>query len=703
MSLLRLRHLSVLGALVVGCATSPPPAPPAATFEQKQSWILRLEDQRVLRDPARSPVAPAVLVRGAGAASGSPVPDLTRLLEDQDARIRRRAALAIGRVGLVEGVLSLLPLLASDPEPEVRQMAAFALGLIGDRSAEEALVAALLDPQALVQGRAAQALGLIGATTAAAAIGRVVAAHVPAASAVAPDELGYPLGPSVEAFRLGVYALGQLKAYPALAAATLEGGAAPRVRWWPMAYALQRVEDPRAFDALLSFIQGEGTYGPTFAARGLGALKNAAALSALLPLVDVGRDSRIVGAAMRALAALGAPDAVPALIQVVVTPDLDPNVRLEAVTALGELRARDAIDLCLDLLSDDWPAMRAAAVRALARIDPESFVLVLSTRDPDVHWSVRVAVAETLETIDAAVALSRLTAMLDDPDRRVIPAVLAGLVHHRAPNVDAVLLERLESPDVVVRMRAARLIGEIRPSQGPAALEEAYRFGVGDTTYLARAAAVDALSAYGLPTAQETLNAALADADWAVRLRAAEHLVGMDPDSNAMTVIRPAPARLAAGGYEDPSLVRPSVSPHVYIETEKGTIQLELAVLEAPITVQSFITLVRAGFFSGLSIHRVVRDFVAQAGDPRGDGEGGPGFTLRNELGELPYLRGTVGVATDWEDTGGSQFFITHSPQPQLDARYTVIGRVINGMAVVDRLQQWDVIRSMTVWDGATN
>ena len=703
MSLLRLRHLSVLGALVVGCATSPPPAPPAATFEQKQSWILRLEDQRVLRDPARSPVAPAVLVRGAGAASGSPVPDLTRLLEDQDARIRRRAALAIGRVGLVEGVLSLLPLLASDPEPEVRQMAAFALGLIGDRSAEEALVAALLDPQALVQGRAAQALGLIGATTAAAAIGRVVAAHVPAASAVAPDELGYPLGPSVEAFRLGVYALGQLKAYPALAAATLEGGAAPRVRWWPMAYALQRVEDPRAFDALLSFIQGEGTYGPTFAARGLGALKNAAALSALLPLVDVGRDSRIVGAAMRALAALGAPDAVPALIQVVVTPDLDPNVRLEAVTALGELRARDAIDLCLDLLSDDWPAIRAAAVRALARIDPESFVLVLSTRDPDVHWSVRVAVAETLETIDAAVALSRLTAMLDDPDRRVIPAVLAGLVHHRAPNVDAVLLERLESPDVVVRMRAARLIGEIRPSQGPAALEEAYRFGVGDTTYLARAAAVDALSAYGLPTAQETLNAALADADWAVRLRAAEHLVGMDPDSNAMTVIRPAPARLAAGGYEDLSLVRPSVSPHVYIETEKGTIQLELAVLEAPITVQSFITLVRAGFFSGLSIHRVVRDFVAQAGDPRGDGEGGPGFTLRNELGELPYLRGTVGIATDWEDTGGSQFFITHSPQPQLDARYTVIGRVINGMAVVDRLQQWDVIRSMTVWDGATN
>ena len=703
MSSLRLRHVSVLGALVVGCATSPPPAPLVVGVEQKLSWILRLEDQRVLRDPAPSPVAPAVLVRSAGATSESSVPDLARLLEDRDARIRRRAALAIGRVGLAEGVLPLLPLLASDPEPEVRQMAAFALGLIGAPSAAEPLVAALLDPEPLVQGRAAQALGLIGATTAADAIGRVVAAHVPAASAIAPDELGYPLEPSVEAFRLGVYALGQLKAYSALAAATLEDGVAPRVRWWPMAYALQRVEDPRAFDALLSFVQGEGTYGPAFAARGLGTLKNPAALSALLPLVDAHRDSRTAGAAIGALAASGAHDAVPALVQVVATPDLDPNVRLEAVTALGELRARDAIDLFLDLLSDPWPAMRASAVRALARIDSETFVLVLSTRDPDVHWSVRAALAEALETIDAAVAVPRLTAMLDDSDRRVIPAVLAGLVHHRAPNVDVMLIERLESPDVVVRMRAAQLIGEIRPSQGPAALEEAYELGVGDTTYVARAAAVDALAAYGLAAAKETLASALADKDWAVRLRAAEHLVRMDPDSDAMSVIRPAPARLTAAGYEDPSLVQPSVSPHVYIETEKGTIQLELAVLEAPITVHSFIALVRAGFYSGLSIHRVVRDFVAQAGDPRGDGEGGPGFTLRNELGELPYLRGTVGIATDWEDTGGSQFFITHSPQPQLDARYTVIGRVIDGMAVVDRLQQWDVIRSMSVWDGATN
>ncbi len=79
-------------------------------------------------------------------------------------------------------------------------------------------------------------------------------------------------------------------------------------------------------------------------------------------------------------------------------------------------------------------------------------------------------------------------------------------------------------------------------------------------------------------------------------------------------------------------------------------------------------------------------DFVVQDGDPRGDGEGGPGYTIRDEINMRPYLRGTVGMALDWKDTGGSQFFITHSPQPHLDGRYTVFGHVVNGMEVVDRL-----------------
>jgi cyclophilin family peptidyl-prolyl cis-trans isomerase len=281
----------------------------------------------------------------------------------------------------------------------------------------------------------------------------------------------------------------------------------------------------------------------------------------------------------------------------------------------------------------------------------------------------------------------------------VTPSVLAALVKLRAPNVTSILLEKLKADDPVVRAAAANGLGELKPPEGQGALAEAYKSGDRDTTYLARAAALGALAKYG-DAARETLTAALQDKDWAVRVRAAALLEGLDPASDARARIRPAPTTVPRDVYAAPRLVDPKVSTEVYIDTDRGTIQVELAVLDAPLTAENFVTLARKGFFDGLSIHRVVPDFVVQDGDPRGDGEGGPGYTMRDELNERPYLRGTIGMALDWADTGGSQFFITHSPQPHLDAKYTVFGRVIAGMEFVDQIQQWDVIRRVRVWDG---
>ena len=149
-------------------------------------------------------------------------------------------------------------------------------------------------------------------------------------------------------------------------------------------------------------------------------------------------------------------------------------------------------------------------------------------------------------------------------------------------------------------------------------------------------------------------------------------------------------------------MIAPKFSTELFIDTDKGTIQVSLAVLDAPLTVRTMIELARSGYFAGVPIHRIVPNFVVQDGDPRGDGEGGPGFTIRDELNERPYLRGTVGMALDWADTGGSQFFITLSPQPHLDAKYTVIGTVLAGMDVADKLVQGDTIRGIRVWDGVT-
>jgi cyclophilin family peptidyl-prolyl cis-trans isomerase len=283
----------------------------------------------------------------------------------------------------------------------------------------------------------------------------------------------------------------------------------------------------------------------------------------------------------------------------------------------------------------------------------------------------------------------------------VLPAVLAALTALGAPNAAETMLARLQGGDAAVRAAAATALGKLKPPQAAAALAEAYKTGERDTLYIARAAALAALAEYGAAAATPTLTAALADPDWAVRVRAAALLAQLDAASDAATRIRPAPTTWPASTYALPRVATPPVSTQVFLETDRGEIQIELAVLDAPLTAETFVTLARKGFFDGLTFHRVVPDFVIQGGDPRGDGEGGPGFTIRDELNQRPYLRGTVGMALDWEDTGGSQFFITHSPQPHLDARYTVFGRVLAGMEVVDQIQPWDVIRRVRVWDGS--
>ena len=189
------------------------PVPP--TYVQKFSAILRLEDERQLKSAAG---------------------DLLALMQDNEPRIRRRAALATGRVKLPEGIPVLTTLLSSDPDPEVEQMAAFALGLIGDASATEALTKALADPNPLIEGRAAEALGLIGQKASATAIGAMMATHVNAGALndLGPDDLSHPLSPAIEAIRLGMYALVRLGAYETLASTLLDGSGQPRSRWWPV-------------------------------------------------------------------------------------------------------------------------------------------------------------------------------------------------------------------------------------------------------------------------------------------------------------------------------------------------------------------------------------------------------------------------------------------------------------------------------------
>jgi HEAT repeat protein/cyclophilin family peptidyl-prolyl cis-trans isomerase len=705
--------VSLLVLFTAACASAPSVKPvtvaiPEITWAQKLGWMMRLEDQRLLRDPnppARIVLAPATPGRPEILAPAEPT-DIVALLEDPEARVRRRAALAAGRAGLPEATPALIALL-KDQEFEVRQMAAFALGLLGDRSARVALAEALTDAHPIVQGRAAEALARLGQQEDGAAVAAMVRRHLDAGVVkdLQADDERVGQEPA-DAVRLGLLALGRLKAYDALASVVLGPDGLPVSSWWPFASALQQVGDPRAIPALRTMLATPSRYARTMAIQGLGALTAREAVPDLLRILTaVPTDRGLAVESLHALRRIGDGQAAPALLAVSSDGRSDPLFRLEAIAALGGMPpVPGTVDALLDLVSEADPNVRAAAFSALARVEPDSFISAIANMNADPHWTVRAAQAEALAVIEPARAVPALLARVQDPDQRVVARAIASLAATKSADVVATVTAALAAEDLVVRMEAARGLGVLGAPAAVAPLAKAWEAWRGEPHYQARVAALEALHTLDPQAARAPLKAALADRDWAVRVRALELLRALAlPEGETAPggpVIRPATASREIPADEWAWLLAPPFSPHARLELDRGTIELELDVTGAPQTVANFMTLARKGFFDGVPVHRVVTSFVVQAGDPRGDGEGGPGYTIRDELTLTPYLRGTVGMALDWQDTGGSQFFVTLGPQPRLDGRYTAFGRVVDGMAVVDQIQKGDVIRRVTVWDG---
>jgi cyclophilin family peptidyl-prolyl cis-trans isomerase len=133
------------------------------------------------------------------------------------------------------------------------------------------------------------------------------------------------------------------------------------------------------------------------------------------------------------------------------------------------------------------------------------------------------------------------------------------------------------------------------------------------------------------------------------------------------------------------------------VDTDRGSFRIALRPDLAPYAVANFASLAEAGFYDGLPFHRVLPGFVAQTGCPRGDGWGGPGWTIPDELSREPFDRGAVGMARADHDTGGSQWFVTTSPQPHLDGEYTVFGRVDHNLHVVEHLERGDLIVAVEI------
>jgi cyclophilin family peptidyl-prolyl cis-trans isomerase/HEAT repeat protein len=622
--------------------------------------------------------------------------------------IRAAAALAVGQVGAGPGMAgaSRLRALLKDPDQAVGANAAYALGLLRDTTAVPQLGAALALNHAVAR-EAAWALGEIGAPARATITTALKSEHdsetaiqlLLAASKLRPvpiaDLSRYLRDSHPAVVWAASYAIARTRA-PGGARALIDLEASPALTARPRNPERSAATSLAYADAATGYQRARAEIARGLARSAAGDSLGPKAISVLSRLVaDVDPHVRIN--AVRSLGTYG-PSAKPSLIYA--TKDLDPNVRITAAQSLGTVLTKDA---------PEFPALWAADTSIVYRSSLLASATQAGLRPPELRswassndWRLRAAAASAAgDTLDRAFAISRASPLTHDPDARVREAAYAALVPPSTmtleDSVHTVLLTGLRDPDFYVR---ATVIGALadRPSvQDLVPILASYSQAGRDSANDARLAAIQYVGALWRK------DSTALNTTWRAQL-AGTPIPG-DPLERAAGKTIPVWSRWGSvaatpkpiAWYE--GVVREIVMPsyagktiNATIITVRGPIRLELFGADAPITVGNFLALARSGYYRNTRFHRVVPNFVAQDGDPRDDGNGGPGYAIRDEMNPRRYERGAVGMALSGPDTGGSQYFITHSPQPHLDGHYTVFGRVIRGYDVLDKLVQGDLI-----------
>lgn len=395
------------------------------------------------------------------------------------------------------------------------------------------------------------------------------------------------------------------------------------------------------------------------------------------------KSAEVRAVAIRALGIWG-PEREPVFLRALAEPAV--GVRVQAVRALAQ---NNPAAVGGHLAKESSHAVLLAGLEALAGkpVSPPSVLL------HHVERAIRCA-AEVLTEKVAPDCLprQRVSVAKDEATLRLLwrELPLRSAVAERAAELalTGFLQEMLATGDAGVIAAAAEGLKN-DPEAVPLLIELLPKLHSADAVE-AMIGVIDVLGANRDKRAVSVLSGALLDPNVTVREHAIAALKGMDVTA---PVVTPAPSPVAPGNAQEAQ----TRQLRAIIETPRGRFAIELLGRDAPHTVASFVYLARKSFFDGLTFHRVVPDFVVQGGDPRGDGYGGPGYTLRCELNGVHYERGTVGMALAGRDTGGSQWFVTLSPQPHLDGRYTAFGRVIEGMNVVDALLPGDRILSVRI------
>jgi len=668
--------------------------------------------------------------------------DLRKLFSSPNALIRERAALAAGRIGNEDSLASLTELLEKDADPDVRAMAAFAIGEVESEKGANALVAALKAESSSVElkARCVEALGKI-------------AAVLPKEQEARQHELGAAIlealnsaptpRPNADQSLINFGLTAALRSRPANAGPTIArflASANPRVRA-DAGNALARLRLKDGNEQLRKLLASDlDPIVRANAARVLGVTEDKESYDALLSKATSDNDARVRVSAIRALAPLKDVRAAEPLLkrgQALSQGNAgerpaELNEILEIATTLGRLWAQKEDQTAIAWLSKLSEALNHNAPEvelALVRIAPSAYISNFGSADQAkrrvqetilLNWRAASGIAAGLGEVAAlpdsvnqaelaAKAQSLLRAMLDYRNSGLtintlvavhseyaIPDVLRALAAFKPADLGAVAQAQLKESDIIIRGTAADLLGDLPPSaEITSALAAAWPQAANDPLNDAALSILDTLGKQKTGAANNVLKEALKSGDLLIRRRAA-NLLKANGAGDFSAQVGTVQTRNTDADYKR-ALGRIGKSTRAVVTTSKGSFTIDLLPDAAPLTVDNFVQLAQRDYFRNVTIHRVVPNFVIQDGDPRGDGNGGPGYQIRCEINQVLYDRAAVGMALSGKDTGGSQWFVTHSPQPHLDGGYTVFGRVVTGMDVVDRIVRGDVIQSITI------
>ena len=612
--------------------------------------------------------------------------ELIEFLSDDSPETRTRAALAVGRIGAPKSGEHLYQLL-KDQSLDVASTAAFALGLTSEHDYARRLLEVANDLPTQVAAWAVRSGGRLADST---------------MTDIGNDIAEYLLHPAPEVREAACYALYYAKAKDAASQLVTFVKTEPDTSAKAAGlFTLARLSMDAGTPVFIDYLADPDPYLRALAVRGLASSTSPEAEHYLEIALNDG-DKKVVA---QAVASLGGKKTLSASQRLGQRLNLetDEKLILELIAALQRQNSDQGLVAAnTHVMTGGSVNIVSAALPYLATIQQDKVMALLDSLlngKPD--SKIRVSAAESYGLLSKTSVVPRLAGLFADEDPDVRAAAFDQLYTLDTANRSFYLTKALADPDYMLVVVALDKIGTDTLRQYLPTLSQLIKQGAGVDRDVRRSV-VEALKSFITAGVRDTavmeiLVTAAIDPEYVIRRSAAE--IYRDYFNQARySIVPPSNSRLSERKIKA-AIDRYKFNPTATISTSKGDIEVELFFDIAPMTVLNFIELANSGFYNGLLFHRVVPNFVVQGGDPRGDGWGGPDWYIRCEYSTERYKRGSLGVATSGKDTGGSQFFITLSPQPHLDSRYTVFGEVTKGMELADLIVKGDLISKITIYE----